>query len=662
MKSKSKILLVDDHPANLHMLSRMLIEDFDLSLATSGADALVRAREIQPDLIILDVMMPEMDGLEMLTRLRGEDWGKSIPVILLTADDRIETQVRGLELGADDFIAKPIVVPVLKARVRNILEHRRVERELRKLSLAVEQSPGCIVITDLDANIEYVNQAFLRQTGYCIEEVIGKNSSFLHKGKTPKSTYDELWEALTKGLAWQGEFLNCRKDGSEYFESAIIAPLRQADGQITHYVAVKEDITERKRTSAELDRYHNQLEKLVENRTAELMRARDAAESASRAKSTFLANMSHELRTPMSGVLGMIELAQRRMTDPKGLDQLGMAKIAADQLLGVLNQILDISKIEADRMVLECIPLQLASIFDGVVNVLGKKAAEKGLFLGTDIQEELAVEWFTGDSLRLTQILLNLCGNAVKFTEQGSVILRAFAVGETSTSIQVRFEVSDTGIGIDPTVQARLFQPFEQADNSMTRKYGGTGLGLVISKNLVQMMGGQIAMKCGPGKGCLFWFVVPLQRQVEAESFSARASTQESDEVRIDHRFSAKHILLAEDEPISREVFCNLLEDAGFIVDKAENGQQALDLSMENVYQLILMDMQMPVLNGIDATKAIRANSLNKSIPIIALTANAFDEDRDACLAAGMNEHVAKPLDPQKLFEVLSTWLPEAPC
>lgn len=403
--------------------------------------------------------------------------------------------------------------------------------------------------------------------------------------------------------------------------------------------------------------YQRHLEEMVTTRTRDLVEAKDAAEAASRAKSVFLANMSHELRTPMNGVLGMIELAKRRMTDPKGLDQLDKATFSAERLLGILNDILDISKIEAERMVFESIPLQISAVVDNLISTLSHQSSEKGLQLLTELPAHLMRQPLKGDPLRLGQILFNLVGNAIKFTEQGSVVVRVLLVSETPEAVQVRFEISDTGIGIDVDAQRRLFQSFEQADNSVTRKFGGTGLGLAISKRLVQLMGGEIGVESIPGQGSTFWFVIPLQKREAEGARPAPVSATLTAERRLLTEYAGTRILLVEDEPITQEVSRGLLEDVGFLVDVADDGQQALALSCRNSYALILMDMQMPVMNGLEATKAIRRNSLNTSTPILAMTANAFDKHREDCLEVGMSEHLSKPVDPAKLYPILLAWL-----
>jgi signal transduction histidine kinase/ActR/RegA family two-component response regulator len=384
-----------------------------------------------------------------------------------------------------------------------------------------------------------------------------------------------------------------------------------------------------------------------------------AAEAANRAKSTFLANMSHELRTPMNGIMGLTSLALRHAEDPKLRDQLGKISQASRHLLSVINDILDISKIEADRLTLEQVPFKFGMVLENLMSLIWQRVTDKGLKLHIDMAPEIARQTWLGDPLRLGQILLNLTGNAIKFTEHGAITVSARLIAESSTDVQLRFEVQDTGIGISSEDQKRLFTAFEQADGSMTRKYGGTGLGLAISKRLAAMMGGDAGVTSQVGQGSTFWFTVRLGKAADVVS-PAPAVAQESAETCLRTRFAGTRLLLAEDEPVNQEVSRGLLEDAGLAVDVAEDGTVAVALAKRTRYALILMDMQMPKLNGLDATRQIRALPGYEHIPILAMTANAFGEDRQVCLDAGMNDHIAKPVDPEVLFTTLLKWLEQA--
>jgi PAS domain S-box-containing protein len=434
-------------------------------------------------------------------------------------------------------------------------------------------------------------------------------------------------------------------------------PLQNRQGEVIGILGIYDDITQAKSANIELEQHRLHLEELVDARTKDLATAKEFAEAANRAKSTFLANMSHELRTPMNAIMGMASLAMRRADDPKLKDQLGKIDSASKHLLHVINDILDISKIEAERLKLEQTAFKIGAVFENTLSLITHKAAEKTIDIRVDMPARFLSLTVVGDPLRVGQVFLNLAANAVKFTDPGgAIMLRASLTEETPDDLLMLWEVQDSGIGIDPEAQKRLFTAFEQADNSMTRKYGGTGLGLAISKRLVKLMGGEIGVKSELGKGSTFWFTVRLPKGIEAETTEQILPQRSADHVLFDE-YSGKRILLAEDEPINQEVARGLMEEVGLMIDLASNGQEAVNQARQNRYDLIVMDVQMPILNGLNATQLIRSDSLNTTTPILVMTANAFDEDRQACLDAGMDDHIGKPIDPESLYEILLTWL-----
>ncbi len=526
---------------------------------------------------------------------------------------------------------------------RDIAKRKRAEAELHKLSQVVAQSGATVVITDTAGNIEYVNAAFVATTGYTAAEAMGRNPRILKSGLTPASTYVEMWEQLTAGRTWSGEWQNRAKNGTLYWEAALISPIRDVAGKITHYVAIKENITARKLAEAELRETNIRLE--VVTARANAMAAQ--AELANAAKSNFLANMSHEIRTPMNGVIGMAGLLLDTSLDDEQRRFAETICASGEALLGLINDILDFSKIEAGKLDLEAIDFDLSALLGDFADVLTLRADEKCIEFICAAAPDTPT-WLRGDPGRLRQVLLNLAGNAMKFTKQGEVAVRARMVSATDSTVTMRFVVSDTGIGIPADKQAMLFQKFTQVDASMTRQYGGTGLGLAISKQLAQLMGGEIGINSAPGQGSEFWFTACFARP---------------EVVRLDPPPPADlhgaHILVVDDNATNREILTTQLRAWGVRVEEAPDGPTALQLLTQAVkagdpFQTAILDMQMPGMDGAALGRAIKADAALKAIRLVMLTSLARQGDRQQMANFGFAACLTKPTRKAELLHSLS--------
>ncbi|MEO5339852.1 MAG: response regulator [Magnetococcus sp. MYC-9] len=787
--TKQKILIVDDQPENIHILRDVLRGDYKVYFALNGNDALDVVTASHPDLILLDIIMPKLDGFAVCARIKSREETRNIPIIFITAKNSEEDETRGLALGAVDFISKPFNPPVVKARVQTHLNLVNTFAQLRDreslLRSILDNAMDAIITTDSAGVVLDFNPAAEQLFGYQKAEITGREISTLIV--PPESREQHLAkmrhfvEHADPAVAFRRRFevTSMKSDGSRVDIEVSLATSRR--GRELYFTAFAHDISERR---------------LLLNSLNQTLKS---AELANQAKSEFLANMSHEIRTPMNAIIGLTQLALKAELTPKLQDYLTKIDKSSHSMLSVINDILDFSRIEAGKMRLTPVAFNVRDVCDHLNDMFAHQVAEKGIALHWSIAQDMPALW--GDAMRLEQVLTNLIGNAIKFTEHGEVRVQTTLREQHARRVLLEFSVRDSGIGISPDRLSELFEPFVQADGSITRKYGGTGLGLVICKRIVHMMGGQIGVESHEGSGSAFHFTAAFEPRARDAERSATppsdlhqlnvllAGEEDSAGVLIEeilhsltflttrvrdpvatvtalreahaagrpyallvlsqhhpeqdmvHFFSevtrqlgeeapsvtlpksilltrgdrmmvmeratatgisacfeqpigrsllfntllelfdatavytpstgqagateahlraalgGTHVLVVEDNPINRQVIRELLERVGVTVEEADHGGTALRMLQTTHYDVVLMDLQMPEMDGLTATRVIRSNARFKDLPIIAMTAHAMEEDRQKCLAVGMNDHVGKPINLHDLYSTLAKWV-----
>ena len=536
--------------------------------------------------------------------------------------------------------------------IRDITEHKLIEQHLldreKFLKTTTDVLPSMVAYWNKDLYCTFANIQFYQWFGKKQEEVIGIHMQKLLGDQVFGRNLVYI-SATLQGRPQHFERIMTKPNGTNGHTWSHYIP-DIVDGETVGFYMLVTDITDLKQAQLKLE----QLNLDLNLRTAQ-------AEAATRAKGEFLANMSHEIRTPMNAITGMSYLALQTDLTPQQQDYIQKINRSAQLLLGIINDILDFSKIEAGRLELETIDFQLDSVLHNLINMISFKASEKNLEVALHTEPNLPLD-LRGDPLRLGQILLNLAGNAVKFTDKGRVGIKVASRSDDTGRVLLQFMIEDTGIGISQDQLQHLFQPFTQADGSISRRYGGTGLGLVITRQLVELMGGSISIESKPGVGSSFSVTLPFDLQPDSRvgsdcGFSAPVRDQE--ETRVLPVFNGVRVLLAEDNQINQQVAREILEQAGITVELAANGRLAVEaLAGDQPFDLVLMDLQMPEMDGYEATRLIRERYTADQLPVIAMTAHAMTEERVKCLASGMNDHVSKPIDLRQLYETLARWLP----
>lgn len=629
-----KILIVEDMPSDAEFIQRELNKsgfDIEFQVVENSSNFITALKTYNPDIILSDYSLPSFNGLHALKLKR--ELTPDIPFILVTGSNNEEIAVECMKAGADDYILKenlnrlrPALMAALEKRAV-LMQKLEAEEKLSMLSRAVEQNPALIMITGIDGKIEYVNPRFTEISGYTLKEVLGKNPRILNSGNQSIGFYKDLWDTVLSGKEWTGELMNRKKNGDLYWENAKISPMVNETGQITHLVAIKEDITEKRR--------------MIED----LIVAKNRAEATDKLKTAFINNISHEVRTPLNGIMGFSEMMLEddiSINQKKNFNEI--IKKCGTRLLNTINNFMDSSLIVSGNMQAHCKLFSLDGLLNEIKQEFEVQCKEKQIELILQKPQRVGEININTDQELLRKIFSHLLDNAVKFTSKGSV-----SFGFRYKPGIIEFFVSDSGAGISNDQKEAIFDYFTQADTSQTRGYEGSGLGLSIARGLLDLLGGQIRVESLENKGSSFYFTL---------SDSVIAAVSAVEVVSDNHyaRNSAALILVAEDDEFNFKYLEITLKRAGYLVLHAENGREAVDICHRNAdVELILMDLKMPVMGGLEATAEIR--TFLPDLPIIAQTAYVSASDENEAFQAGCNQFLSKPVNREKLIAALQMYI-----